>query len=578
MIPGTKNWRLRSERKQSAKAAAATVPAGSTDSGRDSSADESGSAASLRERVLGTPAGRRRTDYSGLRSPGQPNQAGRVSESAPRHSHEFDPLRDSDSQALRDELAAINSPDPQGGKDGVHRSEPPEQTPSASEAKPVRKSAVAHLDITVPERIEKYTLGARLGSGTCGVVHKALDEVLGREVAVKLSPVGEALASNGKVPGAQRAYQTEVYAAGRLRHPNIVTVYDAGQHQDLNYFVMEAVDGLSLKHYGKGQKLLPTYRALEIICECCMALDYTHRQDILHRDIKPANIMVARDGAVKLLDFGIAVGLSENSGLSRRGPTLGTPNYMSPEQILGKELGPASDFYSLGTVLFELLTGKQLFKAKKVKDLFKTVVHQPAPTLNEFRPDLPTGLSDALAKALQKKPELRYQSGVEFIDSLTQYIDHFRAIEDRPLEDQAMLPEMQSLSFFSSFTAADIARLTTHAPLKTVSAGTDLLPHSNAGRELLVLIDGSVRVDNKEGFYGTFGPGECIGEMGFIHGTPEQKVFTALTDMKVLHIGPDVLSALPPKLHLHYYKRISDTLVERMASLATHRPVDVELG
>lgn len=565
MIPGTKNWRLRSERKQSAKAGKASVPASPTESRHDLSSDQSGSSslsapASLRERVLGIPAGGHRRSELHQPAPSSPASSSEV-------------LDDNDGVALRNELAAVN-----GAGSAVSGNASEKAAPTSEDrAKPARKSAVAHLEINVPSHIEKYTVGARLGSGTCGVVHKALDEVLGREVAIKLSPVGEPQTNNGKVPGAQRAYQTEVFAAGRLRHPNIVTVYDAGQYLDLNYFVMEAVDGLSLKHYGKGQKLLPTYRALEIICECCMALDYTHRQDILHRDIKPANIMVARDGTVKLLDFGIAVGLSESSGLSRRGPTLGTPNYMSPEQILGKELGPASDFYSLGTVLFELLTGKQLFKAKKVKDLFKTVVHQPAPTLSEFRPDLPSELSDVLTKVLNKKPEMRFQSGVELIDSLTQFIDHFRAIEDRPREDQALLPQMQALSFFSTFTVADIARLTSHAPVTTVSAGTELLPDANAKRELLVLIDGAVRVDNKEGFYGTFGPGECIGELGFIHGAPDQHSFTALADMKVLNIGPDVLSALPPKLHLHYYKRISDTLVERMAAVALHRPVDLEL-
>jgi len=133
-------------------------------------------------------------------------------------------------------------------------------------AKP--SSALKPLDIVVPDEIGRYTVGHRIGSGTCGVVHLALDNVLSREVAVKLSPMGSAEFSTGKVPGAQRAYQTEIVAAGRLRHPNIVTVYDAGQYEELNFLVMEAVEGESLKAYGKGQEPLPAYQALQVIIDC----------------------------------------------------------------------------------------------------------------------------------------------------------------------------------------------------------------------------------------------------------------------------------------------------------------------
>ncbi|MBX2823091.1 MAG: serine/threonine protein kinase, partial [Gammaproteobacteria bacterium] len=395
VLLGTKNWRLRTGRSKNASAksrSSAEITSPELPDPDAAKPRNSSAGTSLRERVLGLSSAAASNGDSELATDNQSVDRA----SAPRvdgdASHSTG-LRATAVQAASIDDAGFNSdPDailkrPSSGVDDLASMNKKAANPSSSEpdkealaanasaeggSASVKKSAVAHLDIKVPKSIDKYTIGGRLGSGTCGVVHKALDEVLGREVAIKLSPVGEPVATNGKVPGAQRAYQTEVFAAGRLRHPNVITVYDAGQHDDLNYFVMEAIDGVSLKHYGKGQKLLPVYRALEIICDCCMALDYIHRQDILHRDIKPANIMVARDGTVKLLDFGIAVGLSESSGLSQRGPTLGTPNYMSPEQILGKELGPASDFYSLGTVLFELLTGKQLFKAKKVKDLFKT--------------------------------------------------------------------------------------------------------------------------------------------------------------------------------------------------------------
>lgn len=478
-------------------------------------------------------------------------------------------------------LAAMNAPEkqipPDQNASGVEKSAGQAANSSVAASRP----GVQSLDIDVPELISKYSIGPRMGSGTCGVVHRALDTILGREVAIKLSPVGEVHATTGKVPGAQKAYQTEVFAAGQLRHPNIVTVYDAGQFEELNYIIMEVIDGDSLKKFGKGQKQLPVYRAIEIICECCKALDYSHRQDIVHRDIKPANIMVSEDGRVKILDFGIAVGLSENSGLSRRGPTLGTPNYMSPEQIMGKDLGPASDFYSLGTVLFELLTGKQLFKAKKVKELFKIVVHQPAPRLADIRPDLPKGLSDFLEKILKKDPEERYQSGVEMIDALSGYIEHFKVIEELVEPQRSWLPRLQTLGFFKGFSDADIARLLSETRIVEFATGDELLADGNRDRQLLILADGVVSAGTGNltalRLQQIYGAGETLGESGFIHGNFEKLRYRAVCPVTAIEVSAESLSALQPKLHLHYYKRVSDILLARMTRRQTRYEPDITL-
>jgi len=439
----------------------------------------------------------------------------------------------------------------------------------AAEAKPDQKPALKPLDIVVPDEIGRYTIGAKIGSGTCGVVHLALDNVLRREVAIKISPIGEAHVSTGKVPGAQRAYQTEIVAAGRLSHPGIVTVYDAGQYDDLNYLVMEAVDGVSLKKYGKGQTPLPVHRVLEVIVECCRALDYSHSQDIIHRDIKPANIMVAVDGAVKVLDFGIAVGLTGAAGLSKQGPTLGTPNYMSPEQILGKELTASSDFYSLATVLFELLTSRQLFKAQKVKDLFRTVVHQVAPRLSDIKPEMPQELSDIVAKALEKKPEKRFQSGEELAQALLPFIDRFRIVEQRPVAQQRFIKKLQGQKFFDTFADVEIAQLLELVRIRAFAPGEVLIDSGDVERRLFVLTHGLIKVSENNALVRVCGEGQCIGELGFIHGAPETKKMVALTDVSVLEVSADSLSELPPKVHLHFYRVISDVLVARLATGAT---------
>lgn len=434
---------------------------------------------------------------------------------------------------------------------------------TSGERRDKRPSSIKPLDIAVPERIGRYVIGARIGSGTCGIVHQALDERLRREVAIKLSPVGEVQAS-GKVPGAQRAYQTEIVAAGRLSHPNIVTVFDAGTTQGLNYLVMEVVEGRTLKDFGKGKALLPVHRSLSAIADCCRALDYSHKRGILHRDIKPANIMLTADGGVKLLDFGIAVGLDTAAGLDLQGPTLGTPNYMSPEQILGRKLSPESDFYSLTTVMFELLTGRQLFKAKKVKELFRIVVHQAAPRLDAVRPELPAELADIVERGLSKDPAVRFSSGQEFADALKPFIERFRIVEERPPAQRRFIKSLQRQAFFLDFSDVEIAQLLELVKVRSFKPGEALLAPESGDRRLLVLTDGLARVSANGDLLGVVGEGDSVGEAGFINGSPESRLVQAMTTVNALEISAESLSELPPKVHLHYYRHISDRLARRI--------------
>jgi len=448
---------------------------------------------------------------------------------------------------------------------------------SASSRSGVKPSAaIKPLDIILPEQIGRYTIGRRIGSGTCGVVHQSLDNLLGREVAIKISPIGEASVSTGKVPGAQRAYQTEIIAAGKLAHPNIVTIYDAGQYQDLNYLVMESIEGKSLKEYGKGKVLLPVGEALRIISDCCRALDYSHNQGILHRDIKPANIMLDIDGNVKLLDFGIAVGLTEGSALKKQGPTLGTPNYMSPEQILGRQLDAQSDFYSLATVLFELITGRQLFKAKKVRDLFRTVVHRKAPRLTDIRPDLAEGLADVLARALEKNPKARFSTGEEMANAIEPFIKSFLALPKTPAPQKRLITQLRQHAFFKRFTDVEVALLLERVTVGKYKPFQTILRAGERRRCLHVIVDGVVTGRRDGECIVVLGPGECLGEVGFIGGNVETRDHQALSQVTTLEFSADTLAALPPKVHLHYFRHISDILTARLEAGELSR-VDIEL-
>jgi serine/threonine protein kinase len=226
---------------------------------------------------------------------------------------------------------------------------------------------------------------------------------------------------------------------------------------------------------------------------------------------------------------------------------------MSPEQIMGKEIGPSSDFYSLATVLFELLAGKQLFKAKKVKDLFKTVVHQRAPRIDEVKPEIPFELAE-MARAL------------------TPFIERFKIVEERPAAQQRFIKQLNSQLFFNTFSEVEIAQLLELVKIRLYAPGDVLIDTGDADRNLLIITRGTVKVTQDNKLVRLCSEGDCIGELGFIHGTPETKKMQALTDVNVMEVSADLLSELPPKVHLHYYRVISDVLVERLAREDQYKP------
>ncbi len=428
------------------------------------------------------------------------------------------------------------------------------------------QTSTAPLDFQVPAKVGKYQLLERIGSGTCGIVYRAYDAILSRDIALKISQVGVTDEETGKVPGSQKAFITETLSAGRLCHPNIVTVYDAGVDGSLNYLAMEYVEGASLKRYGRGQQQLPPYRVVNVIAEVCEAIDFSHKMGIVHRDIKPANIMLAANGSVKLLDFGIAVSTSAEEGIGRGRPALGTPNYMSPEQVTGKELGPRSDIYSLGAVMFEMLTGQQLFKATKVKELFRAVLKENAPPLRSLRPDLPVELERVVSRCLAKNPRLRYASGAEMAKAL-------RAVADKMAPPDLLTPELESwmplipqLKFFTGFNARKIARFTSVSNLIRFSSGTNALSRNTIDNHLYVILEGVASTRDGSGLSAVLGPGDCFGELGFVRGDKSVTDIEVMTDMVALKVLSSDVHALPDADQLAHYQMISNSIAQRTSN------------
>jgi serine/threonine-protein kinase len=208
----------------------------------------------------------------------------------------------------------------------------------------------------------------------------------------------------------------EAESAGRLIHPNIVTIYDAGDDGDISYIAMELLNGTDLKDFNQKGKLLPAKDVLETIAKVADALDYAHSQGVVHRDIKPANIMRLNDGRIKVADFGIARIASQSK--TATGTVMGTPSYMAPEQLAGKKVDGRADLFSLGVTLYELLTGDKPFTGESVATLMFRIANEPHPQISTVRTDLPSGVQSIIDRALQKDPDLRYATGGEFARDL----------------------------------------------------------------------------------------------------------------------------------------------------------------
>lgn len=260
----------------------------------------------------------------------------------------------------------------------------------------------------------RYEIVGELGQGAMGVVYKATDPLIDRLVAIKTITLSLAMEEREEYEG--RFYQ-EAKAAGRLSHPNIVTIYDVGRSGDIAYIAMEFLQGRELRDILNDEKLLPVDQVLDIVSQVAMGLAYAHEHGIVHRDIKPSNIMVGRDGQVKITDFGIAR-MASAAVRTQTGMVLGSPKYMSPEQVMGKLTDQRSDVFSLGVVLYEMLTGQPPFMGENVNAImYQTLnaIPQPPKALN---PAVPEMLNFIVAKALAKDLENRYQNARDLANDL----------------------------------------------------------------------------------------------------------------------------------------------------------------
>lgn len=262
----------------------------------------------------------------------------------------------------------------------------------------------------------RYQIEKELGKGAMGVVYLGRDPKIGRVVAIKTMALAEEF-DGADLDEARKRFFREAETAGRLSHPNIVTIYDAGEEHELAYIAMEFLKGRDLSPYTQPDHLLPARRAIEMVAQVADALNYAHAQNVVHRDIKPANIMYEPESStVKVTDFGVA--RITDASKTRTGMVLGTPSYMSPEQLSGKKIDGRSDLFSLAATLFQLLTGTLPFTGNSMAELMFRIANEAHPDILQLQSVLPPSLKMVIDKALAKKADERFQTGAEFAAAL----------------------------------------------------------------------------------------------------------------------------------------------------------------
>ena len=414
------------------------------------------------------------------------------------------------------------------------------------------------------ESIGKYQVKKLLGEGATSEVYLCHDPFNGREVAVKVV-YADRLKDVNSVKLARKLFVTEASLAGKLQHPHIVQIYDAVDGEAMSHIVMEYVNGGTLERYCAADSLLPIDKVVEIIFKCTRALDFANKLGITHRDIKPANILQSGDSDIKISDFGAAL-LSTGDQTQVAG--IGSPAYMSPQQIKEHPLNHQTDIYSLGVVMYQLLTGHLPFQASNNFSMMYQITNVEPPLPSSYRREIPLSLDKVVRKAMQKDLELRYQSWGEFSMELAQA---FRAdqLSNRSQEvaDSEKFNTLRAMPFFNEFSDAELWEVVRISTWENLPADTVVMQDGDLGDFFCILASGEVKITKRKKLLNVLTPGECFGEMAYLSRTSNERVadVTTMSDSRIIKIkGADMDRASDACRH-RFDRAFMDILVARLA-------------
>jgi eukaryotic-like serine/threonine-protein kinase len=413
------------------------------------------------------------------------------------------------------------------------------------------------------QKIGKYQILNELGKGATSAVYLGMDPFANRKVAVKVVE-REVLGDKEHGRRFRKLFLTEASLAGKLSHPHIAAIFDAVADEEGSYIVMEYVEGGTLEQHTKHDSLLPVNKIVEIIFKCCKALDYAHRHGVIHRDIKPANILRAKDTDIKISDFGAALTTAaETTQVSG----IGSPAYMSPEQVQEQQLTHQTDIFSLGVVMYQLLTGSLPFKATNNYSMVFQIINVDPPPPSIFRPEVPTPVDQIVKKMLQKRLETRYQTWDELAQDLVRVFNNLQTPE-QPVPDTEKFNTLRRLEFFRNFTDVDIWQVLHISNWHRIGAGTSLIREGETGTSFFILASGEVKVTKSDRVLNVLKAGECFGEMAYL-GRREFKrsaSVASVSEITVIEIKADALNAATESCRHQFTAAFLELLVTRLES------------
>ena len=417
----------------------------------------------------------------------------------------------------------------------------------------------------------RYDIRRELGRGGSGVVYLGWDPLIKRQVAIKVSrPVSEE---------AQKTFFIEAQSAGKLNHPNIIAIYDTNLFQDYCYLVMEYIDGVVLSNHCTPNNLFPVPKVADIIDSACKALDYAHNEGIVHKDVKPSNIMLDKVGAVKIADFSIAQEVDTKGSVrgpqraSNQAPTgsnlihlVGTPSYMSPEHLGHRLVGRESDIFSLGCVLYELLTGVKAFTGDSLMSIAYKIMHENPTPVTKLNPNLTPDFDEIIRLALAKNPGQRYLCCADLAADLKTAV---RNTNNEVAEAQDFFDFVHGKSFFRAFTKDQVRELVTASNVIRAGAGKVIIQEGATDDVFYILLSGKVAILKEGRLVATIDPGECFGEMSYLASQPRSATVVAQSSCSLLKIKSTLLNKSSESVQLLFFRRFSAILARRVAS-STH--------
>jgi len=416
------------------------------------------------------------------------------------------------------------------------------------------------LDLSLSLQVGKYDVQKLLGKGATGTVYLARDTFTGREVALKtIEPEVFRDPEFGTVHRSQ--FLNEASLAGKLRHPHIVGILDAVVGEDSGHIAMEYVTGGDLSKHAAPENLLPVADVLQIGFKCCGALEYAAEQGIVHRDIKPANIMLVAGTDIKIADFG-AASLKRTQHVTTT--RMGSPYYMSPEQLQSKPLTFHSDMYSLGVVLYELLTGRRPFLAENMPALMDKIIKlNPVPP-SELRRDLPREIDAVVLRAMKKSPTQRYPSWAEFAAELSKLGE--QVLPRGTIPDSEKYVALKTVTMLATLSDYEIWELARAGRWSRVDKGKIVVRENEPGTSFFFLAKGQAKVTLQGRLLNMLNDRECFGEMAYISGGAERRHATveSMTPLLLAEFAPAALDKMSLGAQLQLMRAVVRNVVDRL--------------